>query len=138
VAAHRKRPLPACRMADLLAQRKRELLDAEVELTPRVFEQAWAECWELMIGERAYPHATEHRRQWKATLIACKSEHRASFLGRATPFGRLADVLMAAAARQEIEMSPADLVRAILGAVGAYGATGDDEAPEVAQEAMRA
>jgi hypothetical protein len=138
VAAHRKRPLPAVRMTDLLVACKRELLDAQVELTPRVFEVAWTDAWETMIGERAYPHATEHRRQWKAALLACKSEMRAAFLGAPTPFGRLADALSAASVRMEVEMTVADLPRAFLGAIAAYGATGEDEVVGDVREAMRA
>lgn len=129
MAAHRKRPIPPARMVELLADAKRDLLAHDVELTPRVFEQAWAQAWEVMIAERAWPHATEHRRQWRAAMIATKSEARAAFLDVETMFARIAESFMAASTRLEVEMTVSDLPLAFQGAIRAYGATGPDEAP---------
>jgi hypothetical protein len=125
-------------MVELLADAKRDLLERGVELTPRVFERAWAEAWEVMIAERAWPHATEHRRQWRAAMIAAKGEMRAAFLGRPTMFARISESLLAAGARLEVEMQASDLPLAFQGAIRAYGATLPEEAPSDRMEAMLA
>lgn len=137
MAAHRKRPIPSARMADLLVDAKRELLDQGVDLTPRVFDAAWRRAWEAMVEERAWPHATEHRRQWRSAMIACKSEMRAAFLDVETPYSRISETFVKASERVEVDLTPADMPRAFIGAITAYGATDPSEAPGVlAQEAM--
>jgi hypothetical protein len=126
-------------MADLLLERKVRLLDDGVELTRHVFEAAWCEAWEVMVAEKAWPHATEHRRQWRAAMISCKTEMRAAFLDEPTMFARISDALMAAADRMEVDMRLTDLPPAFIGAIRAYGATDPEEAPGGrAEEAMLA
>jgi len=127
VAAHRKRPLPCTRMADLLVERKRQLLAEGVELTRAHFEQAWREAWEIMVQERAWPHATEHRRQWRSAMLACKGEMRAAFLDRPTMFARVSEALAAAGERMDVRVRVEDLPRVFLGAIREYGATLPDE-----------
>lgn len=139
MAAHRKRPIPPDRMASLLLDRKIALLDDDVELTRAVFEVAWADAWEVMVAEKAWPHATEHRRQWRAAMITCKAEMRAAFLDEPTMFARISEALLAAGARMEVDMQVSDLPKAFIGAVCAYGATNPEEAPGGrAEEAMLA
>lgn len=117
MAAHRKRPIPTARMVELLAEGKRRLLAEQGGVTPEDFEREWDAAWALMVAERAWPHATIDRRQWKAAMLATKSEARASFLGRPTMFGALAHSLTVAAMRWHIELTPEDLPRVIIGAI---------------------
>lgn len=123
---------------ELIALAEREDLPVEDVLTPRAFQVAWTAAWEVMVEERAWPHATEHRRQWRAAMIACKGEMRAAFLGRPTTFARIAEALTAAGERMEVDVTVEDLPRAFLGAIAAYGATNESEAPAEAREAMQA
>jgi hypothetical protein len=126
-------------MADLLLERKLRLLADGVELTRQAFEAAWAEAWEVMVAEKAWPHATEHRRQWRSAMISCKAEMRAAFLDQPTMFAQISDALLAAGVRMEVDMQVSDLPRAFIGAICSYGATDPEEAPGGrAEEAMMA
>jgi hypothetical protein len=85
-------------MVELLAVEKRRLLAEHGRVTVEDFEVAWVECWAVMRSERAWPHATVHRRAWrKAMNEALKPEARACFLGEPTGFqryiGALADAM---------------------------------------------
>jgi hypothetical protein len=75
-------------MVELLTIEKRALLALGVELTDEHFELAWQAAWTLMVHERAFPHATIHRRSWRAALIGTKPEMCACFVGRETGFAR--------------------------------------------------
>ena len=54
-----KRPSPPARMVELLAAEKRALIAANGLVTRQDFEAAWAECWHVMVLERAWPHKTD-------------------------------------------------------------------------------
>jgi hypothetical protein len=112
-------------MIELLAQAKHDMLAAAGFVTRADFEGAWNDAWELMVTERSWPHATEHRRQWRVAMLATRSEMRAAFLGQHTMFGDLASSLMAASARvRQIELTPEELPQVIIGAIQAgYGVT---------------
>lgn len=115
-------------MAELLADARRELLAIDVVLDEADFDRAWDESWDRMRSERAWPHATEHRRQWRVAMVATRSEMRAAFLGRPTMFGDLANSLMSAAARQGVVLEPEQLPKVILGAIAfGYSVVGDHE-----------
>ena len=92
-----KRPSPPARMVELLTIEKRRLIDEKGTVTGEDFEVAWEACWEVMVTERAWPHATEHRRAWRSAMVACKPETRACFVGESTGFfrymGALADAM---------------------------------------------
>lgn len=65
--------------------------DGLLRLLPEfaMFERAWDEAWSVMVTERAWPHATEHRRQWRKGMEeAMKPEARACFLGLPTAYQR--------------------------------------------------
>jgi hypothetical protein len=74
-------------MVELLVDAKRDLLHRQGFVTVEDFEAAWAEAWATMVAERAWPHATTHRRQWRSAMkTAMKPEARACFLGQPTAF----------------------------------------------------
>lgn len=52
------------------------------------FEAAWERSWQTMVQERAWPHATKHRRAWRLAMRDCKPETRACFLGLPTGYSR--------------------------------------------------
>lgn len=128
-----KRPAPPARMADLLIAVKREMLAAGVELTRGAFEAAWATAWVAMVAERGWPHATEHRRQWRAAMLAAKPEFRAAFLGRETTFGQLIASLTLASRNMRVDLTPDDVPRVIIGAIQhGYSIVGENERDTVA------
>lgn len=104
-------------MAELLGEAKRRLQAEQPEITAEDFEREWDAAWALMIAERAWPHATVDRRQWRAAMIATRSEVRAAFLDRPTMFGTLARSLTVAAMRWHIDLTPEELPRVIIGAI---------------------
>jgi len=75
-------------MVELLAHEKKCLLETKGCLTGEDFEAAWERCWQIMVTERAWPHATTHRRAWRAAMLDCKPETRASFLDQPSGFSR--------------------------------------------------
>lgn len=81
-----KRPAPPARMVELLVIRKRELLEENGGVTIEDFDVAWEECWQAMVTERAWPHATAERRSWRSAMLAARPETMACFLGRPTGF----------------------------------------------------
>lgn len=115
--AHRVRPLPPARMVELLAERKRTLLAEQGHVTATDFAEAWDAAWAAMVAERGWPHASEHRRQWRQAMMATRSESRATFLGQRTAFGDLAEALTAAAERMQVHIDPSDLPTVIIGAI---------------------
>lgn len=126
--AHRKKPVPSVRMVELLAAEKRRLLDEAGDVTRDDFERAWQRAWGQLVAEHVWPHNTEHRRQWWATLLAAKAEARAAFLDMPTSFAQLIKGLAVACSRFEIEMTSDQLPNVILGAVGeGYELTSEDE-----------
>lgn len=95
--AHPKRPLPTVRMVELLANEKRELLKVKPLLTPFDFALAWERCWQQMVTERAWPHATVERRGWRRAMEeAMYPEARACFIGRSSGWQRFGDEVLEA------------------------------------------
>lgn len=112
-----KRPAPPARMVQLLADEKRRLLADKGRVTHRDFDEAWDRCWALMVTERAWPHATEHRRAWRAAMVATRSEARASFVGEPTAFAYAAGRLSIAAAGMCVVIAPAEIPKTLLAAI---------------------
>lgn len=127
--AHSKRPSPPARMVQLLLAEKRRMLADGRTLTRRDFEAAWDACWEVMVGERAWPHATEHRRYWRMMMASTKNETRAAFLDQPTPFSTLAASLTAAARRFRIDLSPEELPMVFIRAIQAGYSVSDEDVP---------
>lgn len=71
---------PPARMVELLAAHKRACLRDDGTVTTDDFDRAWARCWEVMVDERAWPHATDLRRQWRTGMRLSRHEYRAAFL----------------------------------------------------------
>jgi hypothetical protein len=100
--AHSIRPAPTTRMRELLEQAIRTGYVGPVPLlrggarTPLGFEDAWQAAWRLMISERAYPHRTEERAQWREALRATKPEFCASYCRIETGYSRFHALLLAA------------------------------------------
>lgn len=94
MAARRKRPTPPARMVELLTEAKARLLAEGVTLTVEVFDREWDAAWRLMVTERAWPHATEHRRQWRAAMRDTRSEFQAAFLGVETAYSTWQDEVL--------------------------------------------
>lgn len=86
--ARSKRPSPPARMVELLAVEKKRLLAERGFVTAQDFERSWERCWAIMVTERAWPHATTHRRAWRSAMLDCKPETRASFLDEPSGFSR--------------------------------------------------
>ncbi len=112
-------------MVELLAVEKARLLAERGEVTSQDFREAWAECWWVMILERAYPHATRHRRAWRAVLQSTKPEMRAAFLDDPTAFAFAAGRLTEGAGGMCLRLSPAQVPAALLAAI-AYVQTLED------------
>ena len=128
--ARSDRPSPPARMVELLAVRKRELLDHGVELTRSEFDAAWNDAWVIMTAERAWAHATEHRRGSRIAMVSTRSEYRAAFLDQPTAFSTLAVGLTTAGKRLRVTVTTDDLPTVILGAIGqGYLADHDAERP---------
>jgi hypothetical protein len=74
-------------MVELLAEAKRQLLAVQGSVTVEDFEAAWDVAWAQMVTERAWPHNTVQRRQWRnAMKTAMKPEARACFVNQPTAF----------------------------------------------------
>lgn len=83
-------------MVELLAERKRTLLRECGVVTAEDFEVAWEASWTQMVAERAWPHATVHRRQWRRAMEeAMMPEARACWLGQPTAFSEYVTAIFA-------------------------------------------
>jgi hypothetical protein len=97
-------PTPVERLVELLRQAIVEghvdgiALARRGERTDAGFEEAWETALDVMKSERAYPHRTQPRHEWKAAIEAAKSEFRASYLRIDTAFSRWYGVLLRQAA----------------------------------------
>lgn len=84
-----KRLSPDARMVELLIGEKRRVLLECGYATVEDFEAAWERCWQVMVAERAWPHATSHRRAWRQAMEqALYPEARACFIDQPTGFYR--------------------------------------------------
>jgi hypothetical protein len=111
-------------MTELLTAEKRQILDARGYVTLRDFELSWQACWERMIVEHAWPHATQHRRGWRTAMLATRSEARAAWLGQSTPFAVAVERLSVAAGAP---LAP-DRIPKVLLSLFEYTAVPDDVA----------
>lgn len=92
--AHSVKPAPCVRMRALLEQAVLTGYVGECPLlhggarTRAGFEDAWETAWRLMISERAYPHRTTERAQWREALASTRPEFRAAYIGAETAYSR--------------------------------------------------
>ncbi len=75
-----QRPNPAERMAALLADERAALGREPLGLD---FRAAWDRSWATMVDERAWPHATKHRRAWREAMNRTRPKCRAAFIAGA-------------------------------------------------------
>ena len=115
--AKRKRPSPPARMVELLVAEKKRVLAQHGSVDRHDFEAAWDWCWAIMVTERAWPHATVHRRAWRTAMIATKSEMRAAFVGDRTAFAEVAYSLAIAAEGVCVWLEPEQIPSALLAAI---------------------
>jgi hypothetical protein len=104
-------------MAMLLAAEKRRMLADGHDLTVRDFEAAWAACWAVMVHERAWPHATVHRRSWRQVQAETKAEFCAAFIDSPTAFERAASRLAKVADDCGEHLDPVKLSKALIAAM---------------------
>lgn len=121
-----KRPAPPARMVSLLAAEKRRLISEKGHVTRQDFDEAWQTCWQVMIDERAFPHATRERRGWRVAMQMTRSEAQAAFLDEPTPYAFVAERLVAAAGAMCVRLAPEEVPNAIL-AAHAYVKTAEGE-----------
>lgn len=62
------------------------------------FAAAWERCWNRMVTEKAWPHATTERRSWRSAMVTARPEYLACWLGVETGFSRYVEALAAAIA----------------------------------------
>ena len=75
-------------MVELLSEAKRRLIAEQGMVTEADFNREWEAAWALMVAEKAWPHATEHRRQWREAMRSTRADYGAAFLGVETPYSR--------------------------------------------------
>ena len=114
-------------MVELLAAEKHRLLAAEGHVTRNDFRRAWLMAWDVMVLERAWPHASRHRRMWREAMVAMRPEMEAAFLDAETPFSAAAGKLSSAAARMCLQLEPEQVGRALLAAMTYVDLPADDE-----------
>ena len=122
-------------MVELLTIEKRRLLDVNGYVTTSDFRAAWEHCWGVMVLERAWAHATVHRRGSRRMMLATRGEYRDAFLDGSTAFSCAATSLRDAAAGMGLPLAPEQVGRALLAAI-AY-VQGEDE-HEAARESAAA
>lgn len=126
MAAPMKRPTPPARMRQLLKGEKRHLLAANGDLTRKDFDAAWEKCWDIMLREHAWAHATKHRRASRRAMVATRREYRAAFLDEPTPFAFAAGRLESAADGMCLRLDPDQLGKALLAAIAYVELDPDD------------
>jgi hypothetical protein len=104
-------------MVALLAIEKQRLRAEKGELDRRDFDAAWEACWGVMVAERAWPHATVHRRAWRQAMVATRRECRAAFLDQPTAFAFAADRLREVAGGMCLSLGPDQVGKALLAAI---------------------
>jgi len=125
-------------MVELLSVEKRHLIAEHGHVTHRDFRDAWDRSWTQMVIERAFPHATVHRRNWRRALVGTQPEFRAAFLDEPSAFSFAAARLSEAAEGMCLHLEPAQLGTAILAAVGYVEGPEDVAAAVRASDAARA
>ncbi len=124
-------------MVELLAVEKKRLLAERGYVTSQDFSVAWDECWWTMKLERAWPHATVHRRGWRRAQERTRREMRAAFLDEPTPFALAAERLSEAAAGMCLHLEPEQVGKALLAAM-AYVQIDDEDVAVRASTAAHA
>jgi hypothetical protein len=104
-------------MVELLSMEKSRLIAENGTVTSHDFDAAWQLAWQVMVAERAWPHATKHRRAWRAAMLATRSEARAAFLGEPTAFAHVAERLSVAAAGMCVTIEAAQIPKTLLAAI---------------------
>lgn len=113
-----KRPSPPARMVELLADWKRILLDVDQrELTMEDFRRAWERCWEIIVLEHGWAHATRLRRSMRQVQDETREECCAAFLDLPTPFAAAAARMDEIATSAGVTLAPAQLGRALLASI---------------------
>ncbi len=101
-----KRPTPAARLTELMAYEKRRLLRGKQRrgepavVTAAEFDEAWAECWQIMVKEKAWPHLTPERKGWRAAQQDMRPMMLRMWLGETTSFDIAVDGLRGRAERR--------------------------------------
>lgn len=113
-------------MVQLLALAKYWLLIENGAVTRSDFDAAWEGCWEVMVDERAWPHATRHRRAWRKAMQVTRSEMRAAFLDQPTAYAFVAERITTAADAMCVHLEPDQIPTAML-AAHAYVRTPEGE-----------
>ena len=103
-------------MVELLTIEKRRLLDVNGGVTTSDFRAAWERCWEIIVLERGWAHATRLRRSMRQAQDETKDECRAAFLDLPTPFATAAASLTEAAGGMCLQLVPEQVGKAILAA----------------------
>jgi hypothetical protein len=80
-----RKPLPCVRMRELLAIAKSEGLE---------FEEAWESALGQMTRERAWPHATIERKQWRLAVTASRAEMRRCYMDEPSAFGLIVAAIL--------------------------------------------
>ncbi len=119
-------------MVELLAAEKKRLIAERGEVTLDDFRRAWDECWEVMVLERGWAHATRIRRAWRAAQDETREECCAAFLDVRTPFAVAAQRLSEAAGGMCLRLEPEQVGRAMLAAM-AYVEVDEDDVARTAR-----
>ncbi len=104
-------------MVALLTAEKRRLLAANGHVTRRDFDESWEACWEVMVLERSWAHATKHRRNSRQAMVATRSEFRAAFVDEPTAFAVAIARLSDAASGMCLSLEPEQTAKALLAAI---------------------
>ncbi len=105
-------------MVELLAAEKHRLLATQGHVTTSDFRRAWEECWQVMVLERSWAHATRHRRASRMAMLATRSEARAAFIDHPAAFGFAVEQLSTAAGNLCMDLEPDQIPAALLAAIG--------------------
>lgn len=81
--------------------RLRELLAASKERGV-AFDDAWRRAWAQMTAEKAWPHNTEQRAEWKSILEGTREEWRRNYEGEDAPFAAIADAILTRTETEEV------------------------------------
>lgn len=124
-------------MVELLAMTKYWLLAENGVVTRSDFDAAWEGCWRVMVDERAWPHATKHRRAWREAQDETKEECLLAFLGVPSPFAFAAARISEVASGMCLHLQPEQIGKALLAAV-AYVEIDDEQSAGRASSAANA
>jgi hypothetical protein len=117
-------------MVELLAVEKRRLLAEGRDLRNLAaceFDEIWETCWEVMVLERGWPHATKHRRAWRQAQDETKEECLLAFRDAPSPFAFAARRIAEVAEGMCLRLAPEQVGKALLAAV-AYVEVDDEHA----------